>query len=107
MKDKEVILESKFVSGNAARGWGTPSGVFGLTYKTRNAVLRGENYETPVNYWMPFNHNIGMHDATWRGSFGGDIYKTNGSHGCINLPFGNAEKIYNFVETNMPVVCYY
>ena len=107
VKDKEVILESKFVSGNAARGWGTPSGVFGLTYKTRNAVLRGENYETPVNYWMPFNHNIGMNDATWRGSFGGDIYKTNGSHGCINLPFGNAEKIYNFVETNMPVVCYY
>lgn len=107
IKDKKVVLESKFVSGNAARGWSTPSGVFGLTYKTRNAVLRGADYATPVSYWMPFNRNIGMHDATWRASFGGTIYKTNGSHGCINLPFGKAKEIYDFVETNMPVVCYY
>lgn len=107
VKDGKVVLESKFVSGNASRGWGTPSGVFGLTYKTRNAVLRGADYATPVSYWMPFNRNIGMHDATWRGSFGGTIYKTNGSHGCINLPYGKAKEIYNFVETNMPVICYY
>lgn len=107
IKNKEVVLESRLVSGNAARGWSTPSGVFGLTYKTRNAVLRGADYATPVSYWMPFNRNIGMHDATWRGTFGGTIYKTNGSHGCINLPFGKAKEIYNFVETNMPVVCYY
>lgn len=107
IEDKEVALESSLVSGNAARGWSTPSGVFGVTYKTRNAVLRGADYATPVNYWMPFNRNIGMHDATWRGTFGGTVYKTNGSHGCINLPFGKAKEIYNFVETNMPVVCYY
>ncbi|MBS6396143.1 MAG: L,D-transpeptidase/peptidoglycan binding protein [Clostridiales bacterium] len=103
----EVILDSKLVSGNAARGWSTPAGVFGITYKTRNAVLRGADYATPVSYWMPFNRNIGMHDASWRGSFGGNIYKTGGSHGCINLPFKSAKQIYNFVKTNMPVVCYY
>lgn len=107
VEDGKVILESDFVSGNAARGWSTPSGVFGLTYKTRNAVLRGADYATPVSYWMPFNRNIGMHDATWRGSFGGTIYKTNGSHGCINLPYNKAKEIYNFVKTNMPVICYY
>lgn len=103
----ELILESDFVSGNAARGWNTPAGVFGLTYKTRNAVLKGDNYATPVSYWMPFNGNIGMHDATWRSSFGGDIYLTNGSHGCINLPFENAKIIYEYVYTGFPVVCYY
>ncbi|NLL75679.1 MAG: L,D-transpeptidase family protein [Clostridiales bacterium] len=102
-----IILQSDFVSGNASRGWNTPAGVFGLTYKARNAVLRGENYETPVNYWMPFNGNIGMHDATWRGSFGGQIYQTNGSHGCINLPLENAKIIYEYVYTGFPVVCYY
>lgn len=107
VQEGEVILESDFVSGNMARGHGTPAGVFGLTYKTRNAVLRGADYATPVKYWMPFNHNIGMHDATWRGSFGGKIYQTNGSHGCINLPLARAKEIYNLVETNMPVVCYY
>lgn len=105
--DGEIVLESDFVSGNASRGWSTPAGVFGLTYKTRNAVLRGENYATPVSYWMPFNGNIGMHDATWRSSFGGDIYRTNGSHGCINLPYEKAQIIYEYVYTGFPVVCYY
>lgn len=103
----ELILESDFVSGNASRGWNTPAGVFGLTYKTKNAVLRGADYETPVSYWMPFNGNIGMHDATWRSAFGGDIYLTNGSHGCINLPYENAKIIYEYVYTGFPVVCYY
>lgn len=105
--DGEMIIESDFVSGNASRGWNTPAGVFGLTYKTKNAVLRGEGYETPVTYWMPFNGNIGMHDATWRSSFGGEIYQTNGSHGCINLPQENAKIIYEYVYTGFPVVCYY
>lgn len=102
-----LILETDLVSGNVSRGWTTPAGVFGLNYKTKNAVLRGDNYETPVNYWMPFNGNIGMHDATWRGSFGGDIYMTNGSHGCINLPLDAAAQIYEYVSTGFPIVCYY
>lgn len=105
--DGEIILESDFVSGNIARGYGTPAGVFGLTYKERNATLRGENYATPVDYWMPFNGNIGMHDAGWRNSFGGDIYMRSGSHGCINLPEEKAEIIYGYMEHNFPIVCYY
>ena len=107
IKDGSVIMESPLVSGNMSRGWGTPGGVFGLTYKTRNAVLRGADYATPVSYWMPFNGNIGMHDAGWRGSFGGTIYQTSGSHGCVNLPPNKAKEIYGYVEKNMPVVCYY
>ena len=103
----EIILESDLVSGCMARGWGTPAGVFGLTYKERNAVLRGANYRTPVNYWMPFNGNIGMHDAKWRGSFGGDIFMENGSHGCINLPQGKAKEIYEHISKGFPVICYY
>lgn len=103
----ELVLESDFVSGNASKGWNTPAGVFELTYKTKNAVLRGADYETPVSFWMPFNGNIGMHDATWRGSFGGNIYLTNGSHGCINLPYENAKIIYDYVYTGFPIVCYY
>lgn len=105
--DGELITESDFVSGNLARGFGTPDGVYGLTYKTRDAILRGQNYETPVKYWMPFNGNIGMHDASWRRKFGGDIYKTSGSHGCINLPPEAAETIYEYVYKGFPVVCYF
>lgn len=103
-----IVLETDFVSGNMSKaGCMTPPGVFGLTYKTKNAVLRGADYETPVNYWMPFNGNVGMHDATWRGSFGGTIYLTSGSHGCVNLPLNMAAAIYEYVSTGFPVVCYY
>ncbi len=103
----ELILESDFVSGNSARGFDTPAGIYGITYKERNATLAGQGYRTPVSYWMPFNNNIGMHDAGWRKSFGGNIYKTNGSHGCINLPYSVAEEIYGYIEKGTPVICYY
>ncbi len=106
-QDGKKILESDFVSGNAANGNATPPGVYGLTYKQRNATLVGETYRTPVSYWMPFNNNIGMHDATWRRQFGGDIYKTNGSHGCINLPVSVAKELYGYIDKGTPVICYY
>lgn len=63
-KDGELILESDFVSGNTSRGYTTPPGIFGLTYKQRDAVLKGENYRSPVKFWMPFNGGIGFHDAS-------------------------------------------
>jgi lipoprotein-anchoring transpeptidase ErfK/SrfK len=105
--DGKLLIETDFVSGNASKGWSTPGGIYPLTYKERNATLRGENYATPVSYWMPFNGNIGLHDSTWRSTYGKNIYKTNGSHGCINLPPSAAETIFENIEKGMPVVCYY
>lgn len=103
-----IVFETDFVSGNINKpGCVTPAGIFGLTYKTTNAVLRGADYETPVNYWMPFYGNFGMHDATWRSSFGGDIFLTNGSHGCLNLPLDAAAVIYGYVSEGSPIICYY
>ena len=106
-KNGQMILESDFVSGNVSRGYTTPGGIFGLTYKERDATLKGETYRTPVSFWMPFNNNIGMHDATWRRDFGKNIYLTNGSHGCINLPYSVAKEIYGHIEKGTPVICYY
>ncbi|MCM1212943.1 MAG: L,D-transpeptidase family protein [Lachnospiraceae bacterium] len=108
-EDGAVIFETDFVSGSMSStpDCVTPEGVFGISYKTTNAVLRGADYETPVNYWMPFYGNYGLHDATWRGEFGGQIYITNGSHGCVNLPLGSAATIYEHVSTGFPVICYY
>ena len=99
-------FESDFVSGNVSRGFGTPHGIFGITYKERNATLVGQGYNSPVSYWMPFNNNVGMHDATWRKAFGGDIYLTGGSHGCINLPKDSAAQIFDLIEKNTPVIVY-
>lgn len=61
-------------------------------------------YETDVDYWMPFNGDIGIHDMTERGAFGGDIYINNGSHGCINTPYDAAKQIYNIVSAGTKVV---
>ncbi len=105
-KEGKLVVESDFVSGNLAKGWGTPAGSYPLAYKQKNAILKGENYRTPVNYWMPFNNGIGMHDAKWRSSFGGAIYKTSGSHGCINLPPSVAKTIFDNISAGTPVICY-
>lgn len=106
-QDGQIVLETDFVSGKISNGSGTPAGIFGITYKTTDAVLRGRDYETPVKYWMPFYGNYGMHDAGWRRNFGGDIFLNNGSHGCINLPPSMAAQIYQHVYTGFPVICYY
>ncbi len=106
-KDGELVIESDFVSGNPSRGNDTPGGAYSITYKERNATLKGQNYRTPVSYWMPFNGNIGMHDSTWRSTYGGSIYKSNGSHGCINLPPAVAETIFENIEQGIPVLCYH
>lgn len=105
----QLVFETDFVSGamNSTPDCITPAGVFDITYKTTNAVLRGSDYETPVSYWMPFYGNYGMHDATWRWEFGGDIFLTNGSHGCLNLPLDSAATIYNYMHEGFPVICYY
>ena len=105
-KNGSLVTESDFVSGNISKNYDTPTGIYGLTYKQKDAVLRGENYASPVDFWMPFCNNVGMHDASWRSSFGGGIYKTSGSHGCINLPRSAAQKIFENIEEGDPVIVY-
>lgn len=105
-KNGSLIVESDFVSGNASKHYDTPTGIYGLTYKERDATLRGEDYASDVSYWMPYCNNVGMHDASWRSSFGGNIYKTSGSHGCVNLPESAARKIFENIEQGDPVLVY-
>lgn len=109
-----LIAEAPIVTGNVAKGWTTPEGLYTLYYKERDRVLRGPkrvdgtySYESPVSYWMPFNGGIGLHDASWRGKFGGEIYKNNGSHGCINIPPKTAAVIYEHVYKGIPILCFY
>lgn len=105
-KDGKKILESDFVSGNVSKGYTTPPGLFSLTYKQRDATLKGQGYASPVKFWMPFNGGIGFHDASWRNTFGGTIYKKNGSHGCVNMPYAAAKTLFENVYAGMPVICY-
>ena len=108
-KDGKLVDESDCVTGKDNSY--TPPGVYSITYKdhtykNHKVALVGENYSSDVMYFIPFFGNIGLHDASWRSQFGGDIYKKNGSHGCVNLPLSMAESIFNTVDKDMPVVVY-
>lgn len=105
-QEGKKVMESDFVSGNTASGDATPEGIYALTYKERDATLNGDDYESLVSYWMPFNGNVGLHDAVWRDRFGSDLYRRGGSHGCINLPYEAAKQLYDYVEKGMAVICY-
>lgn len=107
VENGEVSYQSSCVSGNLRKGRQTPEGIYSITYKQKNAILRGQDYASPVKFWMPFNKGIGLHDANWRHKFGGAIYKNNGSHGCINLPVDSAKVFFDNVEAGTPVICYY
>lgn len=114
-QDGNVIFESDIVSGLASDPERkTPPGIFTLYYKKSPDVLRGTkkadgtySYEQPVTYWMPFNGGIGFHDADWQPYFGGDRYLTGGSHGCINMPPDKAGELYNIIQYNVPIICFY
>ncbi|KOA18483.1 putative peptidoglycan binding domain protein [Clostridium homopropionicum DSM 5847] len=105
-KDGSLIVEGDVVTGNISKNHSTRKGVFKLKYKARNAILRGADYATFVNYWMPFDGGIGIHDASWRKNFGGDIYRTDGSHGCVNSPYNVAHLIYDNIKPGTPIICY-
>ena len=116
--DGKVIWESDCVTGNPSEKHDTPEGVYALNSnrETGNVVLEGPEdketlepeYVSYVTYWMPFIWNsVALHDATWRYSFGGDIYKTDGSHGCVNLPYDKAEQLYGLTKVGDVVVVHY
>ena len=105
-KNGKLITQGSVVTGNPSRGRSTVLGTYMLNYKQKGAKLTGPGYEAPVTYWMPFFGNIGLHDASWRYSFGGEIYKSRGSHGCINAPIYLAKTIYDNIEEGTPIICY-
>ena len=92
-KKGKLQLTSAVVTGQSGEH-DTPRGTYRIQYKATDIYLRGPDYKTFVNYWMPFNGEYGLHDALWRNSFGGNIYSYNGSHGCVNLPYSVAERIF-------------
>lgn len=105
-KNGSLIMDTDCVTGKLTKDRATPEGIDSITYKDRDAILRGADYASKVTFWMPFNGNVGLHDASWRNKFGGTIYKDSGSHGCVNLPYSAAKTIFENVEAGTPVIVY-
>jgi len=105
-KAGKLITQGPIVTGNPNRGNSTVTGYYMLNYKQKTATLRGAGYSAGVTYWMPFYGNTGIHDATWRNSFGGQIYKRDGTHGCINVPVYLAKTLFENIGEGTPIICY-
>ena len=99
-----AVLSSPCVTGNTSTGNGTPRGTFQIQAKIPGKYLTGPTWHVWVDRWMRFTGSVGLHDANWRSKFGGDIYKYNGSHGCVNLPSDVANQLYDMVEVGTVVI---
>lgn len=91
----DVLLTETAVTTGASAitnvHYATPIGTSHITGKSRNTVLAGRDvngpWNDPVKFWMPFDGGIGFHDSSWQTfPYGSDLYKTQGSHGCIHIP---------------------
>ncbi|MBP5153002.1 MAG: L,D-transpeptidase [Lachnospiraceae bacterium] len=105
--DGIIDMECDVVTGNPKKGHATPEMVCYVKKKTRDTYLKGEDYRSFVNYWMPiYKTTIGIHDATWQKKFGGERYINHGSHGCINMKLEEAEELFDKVSVGVPVLVY-
>lgn len=100
VKKKPVFTTDVTTGLNGA----TKLGNFRVNKKARNTYLVTKKYKSFVKYWIGYDgRSYGIHDASWRKKFGGKIYLTNGSHGCVNVPTSSAQKLYSMVEVGTPV----
>ena len=97
-----IALTTPCVTGGPKNS--TPRGVFAINTLTPGKYLTGPTWHVWVNRWMRFAGNCGIHDASWRRSFGGNIYMRNGSHGCVNIPSDKANQLYGMVSIGTPVI---
>ncbi len=114
--DGAVVLETDVVTGAPVPEKETPSGVYDILEIQRDKTLVGDidpatgkpEYETPVTFWMRITWTgIGFHDANWQPAFGGALYQSVGSHGCINMPSDMAEALFNMLTVGTPVIMHY
>ena len=97
-----VALTTPCVTGGPKNS--TPKGVFAIDTLVPGKYLTGPTWHVWVNRWMRFSGNCGIHDASWRKSFGGNIYMHNGSHGCVNIPSDKANQLYGMVGIGTMVI---
>ena len=102
-KNGKVKVRGSVVTGKNSTP--TPTGTYKIRSKAKNVHLIGDDYDVLVHFWMPFiGNSYGLHDAPWRSAFGGHIYPAGGSHGCINLPYNVAAKIYKYAPVGTKLI---
>lgn len=104
-ENNRIIVETDVVTGTQGL-YDTPIGMYSIRNKVTdtNLVSNEYGYNQPVDYWLPFYNGYGLHDASWRNKFGGDVYIKNGSHGCVNIPPRYADDVFDNVDRGTKVI---
>lgn len=105
----KVAFSCRCITGRPVEGRTTPTGAFFIKEHREEYTLTGEDYETPVKNWVRVTWTgTGFHPATWQpwSRWSKDLYKTRGSHGCINLSVEDAETIYKMTSYREAVFIY-
>lgn len=106
-KDGTPTADAQIVSGNPfVPNCATPVGCYTTGEMKSGCTVNGEDYPSAVNYWIPFDGNLGISDAPWRMDFGGQLYEFEGTHGSICAPSDQVQIIFSNVEKNTPIVIY-
>jgi lipoprotein-anchoring transpeptidase ErfK/SrfK len=93
-----VVYSTAISSGK--RGTPTRRGVFAIQSKYRAKTMRGRGYVAPnVPYTMFYSGGYAIHGAYWHNRFGRPV-----SHGCVNLPVGQARRLYSWAGVGTRVV---
>ena len=114
-KDGNLVVDGDCVTGLMEQSSYTKPGIYTTAAKESQKKLHGElqadgsySWERDVDSWIPFNGEIGFYDASWRSSFGGNLYLTAGSTtGSVALPTAVAQALYDNVDDGTPVIIYY
>ena len=101
-----LLMTSPIVSGNPDITDETIHGHFTVRRMTRDTYLAGSDYLEHVDYWIGFDETgriYGFHDASWRDAFGGNIWLTDPSRGCVNMPTDKVAQLYSYVDIGTEV----
>ena len=73
----------------------TPTGEFKIMRKLETHLYSGPGYYLPNTKWnLEFKRSFYLHGAYWHNQFGVKPM----SHGCVNIGYKDAEKLYWFLD---------
>ena len=113
IRSGKVVFTADTVTGNEDASHETQRGFYSILMKKSPHVMVGDidpktgkpEYETPCQYFMLFNYNgSAMHDATFRYNWSKDAHFYDGSHGCANMQYADAETMWGLCENGDPVI---
>lgn len=105
----KVVFTCKTISGRPVKDRQTRTGAYFIKEHQTHRVLKGDDYETPVDNWVRITWTgTGFHGAPWQpwSRWSKTLYKTRGSHGCLNLSTSDSKKIYDLTKYREMVFIY-